>query len=640
MIGQKNIVVGFSAPSETTCFVGREKFIEAIRQLLLQKKPVAIAGPAGVGKTALAIRLAHLLYEDFPYGILWYRLDTKGFVGVLEDVAKKFGYNINRLKTVKDKVAVVKKALSSGNILVILDNVTNPNDLAPLFEEEINFPLLITSRSLNVPKNFNFFLLPVFTRDEAISFAVKILSLDFVSKNLAKINLACQTLGYLPLAVSVFLRQVFLSPWRFNFFIKELLKNPPQLTQLVYDEKNLYASLSLSFNELTDQQKAFFSSLGVFEGADFSKEAAAEINSLSLEKTSELLEELKGLSLVEGSAGGRFRLHPLVRVFARQKMENDYFYHRLFKYYLNFLEKGGVANLQFYPKIDQEQENLIGLFKQLLSRGNYQAALKIWSYIGVFLWDTGYWRLMSELGPQVYKAAEKINDFYNQAAIAIKELAWLFFWQGDLNRAEKYAQVGLDLARKLKNEFLINFAEQRLAKVYQAKGKLKLSLKFLEKNLQYFEKSNQWERAGDTMTYLGETLWLLKQHQEAENYFFRALSLVKKIKDVRQECIIYNRLGGLYLVKKDYPRAKKYFILSIKLENKIGRRVGGIAWNNIGLGLIKEELGDFEEAKKIYKIAREDIAYLGIGKIDRTNFFVNAVKSRLLKSQFFRFPRH
>lgn len=639
MLSHKGVVVGFSAPSQTTYFIGRDEQIRKISSLLLNKKAVIISGQAGIGKTALAIKLSHLLYEDFPCGVLWYRFDVKSLEAILDDIGRKFGRDLSRTKKIEDKVRVISKLLYSGKILLVLDNLVDICQILPLIKKSPDFPLLATTRSAVRHKNTEFFTLPVFSKNEAVFYAIKILSLDFVSKNLKKICSAFEILGYLPLAVSVFLRQVFFSPNQLDSLIKDLKKKNPSLDQYGYDNKNLSLSLSLSFNRLTEELKNFFISLGVFEGTDISFTAAAYLNSLSTSRCHDLVESLRRLSLIEFSTAGRLRIHPMIKAFLQNKIRDRHLYSRLADYYISFLSAGGFGNLEYYPRIEVEEENITGIFNHCWRLGLYKKMVGLWSFWGVFLWDRGFWRQMDRSGPLACRAAEKIKDYKARAVFAVRDLSWLFYWQGQLGLANKYASTGLTLAKKIKDEFLINLAKQRLGKVQQSKRNLKRSLSLFEESLNYFNRCHELERAGDTLTYIGETLWLMGRHADAEKYFYQALKLVKKTKDYRQECIIYNRLGGLGLITKNYPRAKKYFTVSIRLEEKIGRRVGGRTWNYIGLGLIKEELGDVEEAKKIFREAKNDMAFLDLRKnLHKTNFFVFAVKSRLMRSRFFKLP--
>ena len=64
----------FQAPAGAAHFVGRNALLADVRgRLTTGAAPhlVALTGMGGIGKTALAVHLAHLLADDFPDGVLW-----------------------------------------------------------------------------------------------------------------------------------------------------------------------------------------------------------------------------------------------------------------------------------------------------------------------------------------------------------------------------------------------------------------------------------------------------------------------------------------------------------------------------------------------------------------------------------------
>ena len=61
-------------PSNSIAFVGRDKQLAELHQLLQQNRQVVIAainGMGGVGKTELAIQYAGQHLADYPGGICW-----------------------------------------------------------------------------------------------------------------------------------------------------------------------------------------------------------------------------------------------------------------------------------------------------------------------------------------------------------------------------------------------------------------------------------------------------------------------------------------------------------------------------------------------------------------------------------------
>lgn len=628
----------FSAPEQPVYFVGREQLITKITQHLLKKEPVLIVGPAGIGKTTLAIKIAHLLRSQFTDGVLWYRYDIKGIYNILNDIAQLYGRNINNIDDIKIKSSIVKSILAKKNILLILDNVNKTDGINYLLPDKKNhFSIIMTSKRTDfINKEIKIIKTPYFDEREATLLCSKILGLVYVANNFKTIKLINKFFGYLPLAINIFIKQALFLPTKITTYLQQLKQEKLQLEKFAYDNKNLLLSLNFSFNNLTLSEKNFFISLGVFEGVDLSLEASAFINNLKLKEAKKYLDRLEELSLVEKSIIQRYRLHSLIKVFTQKKVSNPKIYDTLVLYYINFLEKGRRGNTKFYPQIEIELENITGAIKKCYQLRLCKNLCKLWNYFGVFLWDSGRWYSVKKYGKIICHASCIEKDLYNQALILIRELSWVFFWQGDAQEAEKLAEKGSAIAKKLNDSYLKAYADQRLGKIYLSDpSKLQQSLSAFQQSLKYFTRINDQERIGDTLTYIGENYLLQKNLNEAQNYLHQALAIVNRINDINQKAIIYNRLGALNILKGDYIKAEEIFNKSLQLELYSGRRAGSEIWSNIGLGLIYENKEKQEEANALFKKAKEEMAYLGMNKnMDKNSTFLSIVREQLVKSSF------
>lgn len=604
----------FLVPPEVAYFTGREYYIARIKEETLNGRIVLIHGPAGIGKTALTIKIGHVLRQEFPDGVLWYRLDTSSISSILASIARAFGESVNDVKDIEIRASIVRSLLSTKKILLILDNAELDSKINLLIPNSPMCSVLITSRNRDIliPTNYTSLLLERFTQEESFIMLRKILGRAYVERNKFKLLEMADMVGNLPLAINIFAKQIFQSSKNIRSIYKDIREEKIRLETLKYENKNFYASMSAIFKNLERRKKDIFVSLGMFGGKDFSLGTVAAIHKMKSEKANDILEDLVSKSLVERSVVGRYRLHPLIRVFALQNLSNRKLYYQAGHYYEKFLEKCGRGNKQFYSTIEVELDNILFIFNMCYELKFWESTIKLWEYIGVFLWDMGQWDLLNKLGKKVYKAGLKSGNNYARALCSIRELSWLYYWQGDIDLALNWAKKGLEIAILLGNKYLTAYAKQRLGKIYQSKNKYNKAEKLLQESIKLFKQLKEDERLGDTLTYLGELYVLMGDLKTGEILLNKALKLTHKINDINQNAIVLGYLGEVNYVKKNYSKAKECFTGSLSVAGTKGMNVGGKVWCNIGLALLEQKYGNNKEAIRLVEEAHKNMTRLGI----------------------------
>jgi hypothetical protein len=142
-------------PNDIGDFTGRGDYISQIEEILSQGKIVAIAGIPGVGKSALAIRVAYRLKERFPDAQLY--IDLHGQTPELaldnKTVLIRFlraltGRNESQLATDLDGlVDQYRSTLANKRVLIILDNARDDAQIRDLLPSGSNCAVVVTSRS-------------------------------------------------------------------------------------------------------------------------------------------------------------------------------------------------------------------------------------------------------------------------------------------------------------------------------------------------------------------------------------------------------------------------------------------------------------------------------------------------------------
>jgi hypothetical protein len=146
-------------PADVPAFVGRADALAELDALTVHTGPFepmmicVVAGTAGVGKTALALRWAHRVSERFPDGQLY--LDLHGYDAqrplsagdALAAMLRSLGMDPTDLPAdVAERSACYRTLLAGRRTLVVLDNAYSVDQVRPLLPGTGSCLVVVTSR--------------------------------------------------------------------------------------------------------------------------------------------------------------------------------------------------------------------------------------------------------------------------------------------------------------------------------------------------------------------------------------------------------------------------------------------------------------------------------------------------------------
>jgi predicted ATPase/DNA-binding CsgD family transcriptional regulator len=124
-----------SLPAEATGFVGRREEIAEARHLLSATRVLTLAGPAGVGKTRLALRIAQEVARSFPDGAWWVELGGLRDPSLLaQEVARALGLHDASIRWVVETLA---RHLGERKLLLVLDNCEHLLDASAVLVDSL-----------------------------------------------------------------------------------------------------------------------------------------------------------------------------------------------------------------------------------------------------------------------------------------------------------------------------------------------------------------------------------------------------------------------------------------------------------------------------------------------------------------------
>jgi predicted ATPase/class 3 adenylate cyclase len=412
-------------PPARTSFVGRDRELTEIGDLLTRARLLTLTGPGGTGKTRLALRIAAEQLDRFEHGA--YVVDLSATTDprlVPSAIAASLGVHEDPNTDLLDTLA---RHLRDRMILLVLDNVEQVVEAAPtvgkLMDAASRLTVLATSRMpLHLAGEHDYLVGPLplpdpatpsldaLTTCESVALFVERAAAvrhEFVldDRNAPAVAGIVARLDGLPLAIELAASRVnLLSPQGLLDRLEQRLSLlETDSRDLPERQQTLRAAIGWSHDLLDDEQRRVFARISVFAGG-FSLEAAEAVCSHGLN-----LGLLHGLAaLVDSSLmtrvetmDGRVRFRSLetIREFGRERLD-DYpegaDVRRRHAWYVVAMAEAAepellTAHSTWLERLEEEHDNIRAALRWSIDSGEAEAGLRI----AGALWR--FWQVRSHL---------------------------------------------------------------------------------------------------------------------------------------------------------------------------------------------------------------------------------------------------
>ncbi|MEV0113111.1 helix-turn-helix domain-containing protein [Streptomyces sp. NPDC050844] len=292
---------------------------------------VALDGPGGVGKSALAVHAAHRLADRFPDGQLYADLrgarhDERPVPPT--DVLRRFlcALGAPRLYPCRaaDAAAAYRTLLTERRVLIVLDNARDAAQVRPLLPAAHGCAVLVTSLGVLAALNGANHLHLTPLRPPA---SIAVLELWAGQGRLGAERDAAEAIarhcGHLPLALRIAGARLAARPrWPARELAGRLADPARRLAELSFADLDMRAALEAGHRELltrgpAGRAAALALPLLALEQGELTVAEAAATTGGAPSATEVILEQLLDVQFLESRAPGRYRFHPLTRLFAR-----------------------------------------------------------------------------------------------------------------------------------------------------------------------------------------------------------------------------------------------------------------------------------------------------------------------------------
>jgi DNA-binding SARP family transcriptional activator len=346
-------------PAAVSHFTGRAAELDALSGLLgevSRSRTVvisALAGTAGVGKTALAVHWAHRAAGRFPDGQLYVNLRgydpgqpvaaADALAGFLRDLGVP-GQEIP--DNVAERARLYRSRLAGRQMLVLLDNARDGEQVRPLLPGDPGCIALVTTRDalagLVAADGAQRLDLDVPPLADALALLRSLIGprADDDPEATAALARLC---ARLPLALRIAAElAVARRPVPLADLVAELEASPLDLLDAGEDRADVRAVFSWSCRHLPADVAGAFALIGLHPGVDLDVHAAAALTGTSTAQARKVLGRLHRASLLQTAGAGRYGMHDLLRAYARERAaasdtrgQCDQALTRLFGYYLS-----------------------------------------------------------------------------------------------------------------------------------------------------------------------------------------------------------------------------------------------------------------------------------------------------------------
>ena len=315
----------------------------------------AITGMPGVGKTALALHVAHLVADRYPDGAIF--LDLTGYhpdlppmtpESALRHLLLAAGVPDERLpEELSDMRAMWQREAAARRMLVVLDNAADSAQLAPLMPAAAGGMILVTSRRvLHGLPDARFFPLRTLA-DLAALELLRSAGGPVVEEDEGAARRIVALCGCLPLALLIAGAMLNTPGYDPAALADDLEEERDSLEEVPLAERDsslhaaVHASIILSYRRMATDLRRQFQLCGIFPGTELSAPALAAMagelkaddrhTQQRTDRRKQLaqraLRELANRNLLMWSRNGEFgpwwRQHDLVRVSARVCQRDD-----------------------------------------------------------------------------------------------------------------------------------------------------------------------------------------------------------------------------------------------------------------------------------------------------------------------------
>ncbi|MET8352476.1 MULTISPECIES: BTAD domain-containing putative transcriptional regulator [unclassified Micromonospora] len=584
-------------PADHPYFTGRRGVVAAAKELLVghgRTTALVIDGMPGVGKTTLAVHLAHQLAARYPDGQL--HADLRGFdagdsVMTPAEALRGFLWSLGVAPTaipaeLHAQAGLYRSILAERRMLILLDNCRDWDQIRHLLPGAGGSLVIATSRrritGVVGPAGAHPLHLDLLTDAEARELLTRRLG-DAAAADPDAVNEIIARCGRLPLALAlVATRSVGRPGLSLPAVAGELAEADGRLTGFGDGHADLESIFSWSYRALTPEAGRLFRLLPLHPAGGLSTEAAAALGGLSVRAARGLLAEL-GAQLLVQAADGRWRMHDLLRAYAVELGEehddaaerdaaidrvHDYYQLSAYAAHLPLLpqvplpqpepSERGATGRGFTDRADAmawfaaEQRVLTDIVARARERGRPPGTWRIALAMQNFFQDTAQFKQWAEV---VGAGLATAGDDPAAQALLHRSLAGACYFLADLDHGLSHLQHARMLFDRLGRRTEQGHVENNIAEIRLDQRRYDEAIRHAEAARALFHTEGNVRGATNALLVIARAQGWLGRHAEALGMFVEARRQFEALGDLHGVGTTQAWLAHTYSMIDDLPHA-------------------------------------------------------------------------------------
>ena len=628
-------------PAQRTVFVGREREVEAVQELLLQKdvRVVTLTGPGGIGKTRLALKAAGEVAQHFPGGVCFVPLAAVNDAARIPSIVgqglgmRETGQPIT-LESLKEYLLELRL-----NLLLLFDNFEHLLSAAPAVAEMLaaspTLKVLVTSRaplhlygehefpvpSLPVPDLRGPATAKAFSQNSSVALFLNRASavkpnFELTDENAADVAAICARLEGLPLAIELAAARIkMLSPAAVGARLEkrlELLTGGAR--DLPERQRTLRGTMAWSYGLLSPAEQALFRRLAVFaggctlEGVEAVCDTRQDLGLEVLEGMGSLVDKSLVQQMEASGAECRFALLDTMREYGleclRENGEEQETRRAHAAYCVVVAEECATQNDETSRRrcallLEAEHVNLRAALEWLIETGDAEWGLRLGTALFQF-WETreylaegrDYLGKLLRLPGAAGKTKARARALFAAAVLASS--------QGDYAAGDALKEESLGISRLLDDKHGTAVCLNGMGVVHREMGDLARARELMEESLVLWRELGDQQAVARGLSNLASIVAMQGDSAGARELHAQSLAVFRELGDRSGVAWSLNHQGDALREQGELAAARQVYEQGLAIFRELGDH-WGVARTLADVGNLAREQGDFATADTLYR---------------------------------------